>query len=119
MTDRGQADRERWARLRFAIIGPLLAAPPAKGELQRTLRELSTRNWQHPVTGRPVRFGMSTLEAWYYAARGAGDDPVKALRRRIRVDAGRSRVISPRLAAALEAQYRLHPGWTVYWQAYQ
>jgi hypothetical protein len=23
--------RDRWARLRFAIIGPLLAAPPAVG----------------------------------------------------------------------------------------
>jgi hypothetical protein len=35
MVDRGDpADRDRWARLRFAIIGPLLAAPPraAAGE---------------------------------------------------------------------------------------
>jgi putative transposase len=113
MTDRGQADRERWARLRFAIIGPLLAAPPARGELQRALRELSARSWQHPVSGRPVRFGRSSLERWYYAAQNAGDDPVRVLRRRIRADAGRSRRMSSNLVAALEAQYRQHPGWTV------
>jgi hypothetical protein len=29
--------RDRWARLRFSIIGPLLAAPPAAGELQAAL----------------------------------------------------------------------------------
>jgi hypothetical protein len=35
VTDRGDpVDRDRWARLRFAIIGPLLAAPPLKGELR-------------------------------------------------------------------------------------
>ena len=67
MTDRGQGDRDRWARLRFAIIGPLLAAPPAKGQLQAALRELSARSWQHPVSGEAVRFGMSTLERWYSA----------------------------------------------------
>ncbi len=27
------ADPDRWARLRFAIIGPVLAAPPRRGEL--------------------------------------------------------------------------------------
>jgi hypothetical protein len=114
VTDRGHAaDRDRWARLRFAIIGPLLAAPPAKGELQSALRELSARSWQHPVSGRPVRFGMSTLERWYYAARGAGDDPVTVLRTRIRTDAGRSRRIKPTLVAAIEAQYQQHPSWSV------
>jgi transposase InsO family protein len=114
VADRGQAaDRERWARLRFAIIGPLLAAPPAKGELQAALRELSARSWQHPVSGERVRFGMSTLERWFYAARGAGDDPVTVLRTRVRADAGRSRRVSATLMAALEAQYRQHPGWSV------
>lgn len=110
--DRRKGDRDRWARLRFAIIGPLLAAPPAKGELQTALRELSARTWQHPVSGRPVRFGVSTLERWLHAAR-RGDDPVKVLRRRIRADAGRSRQLSPTLMAAIEAQYKRHPNWAV------
>jgi hypothetical protein len=30
---------ERWARLRFSVIGHLLAAPPAKGELRDHLTE--------------------------------------------------------------------------------
>jgi putative transposase len=113
LTDQGKGDRDRWARLRFAIVGPLLAAPPAKGRLQAALKELSERTWQHPVSGRPVRFGVSTLERWFYAARGAGDDPVTVLRRRIRIDAGRSRQLSPTLMAAIEAQYKQHPTWSV------
>jgi hypothetical protein len=52
MTDQPDpADRDCWARLRFAIIGPLLAAPPAMGELQDALRALSRRTWKHLTTG--------------------------------------------------------------------
>jgi putative transposase len=113
LTDRAKVDRNRWARLRFAIIGPLLAAPPPKGQLQAALRELSERTWQHPVTGKPVRFGLSTLERWFYAARGAGDDPVTVLRTRVRADAGQSRQLSPTVMAAIEAQYKQHPSWSI------
>ena len=74
---RDQADHDRWARLRFAVIGPLLAAPPEDGELQQALRTLSQRQWRHPVSGEPVQFGVSTIERWYYAARNAGSDPVE------------------------------------------
>lgn len=35
--------RDRWARLRFSIIGPLLAAPPAAGELQAALTQLAVK----------------------------------------------------------------------------
>jgi hypothetical protein len=47
---------ERWARLRFSIIGALLAAPPAKGALRAALQQLAAREWRHPSTGAPVRF---------------------------------------------------------------
>ena len=70
--------RDRWARLRFSIIGPLLAAPPAAGELQSALAALADKGWRHPSSGREVRFGQSTLERWYYSARAASD-PVAAL----------------------------------------
>jgi putative transposase len=114
LIDRGDpADRDRWARLRFEIIGQLLAAPPRKGELQNILRDLSSRTWQHLVTGLPVRFANSTLERWFLAARRAKQDPVAALKRRVRVDAGRYRALSPRLIEALHIQYRQHPGWTI------
>jgi putative transposase len=59
--------RDRWARLRYAIIGPLLAAPPAPGDLQAALSELAARPWRHPLTGLEVRFGASTIQRWYSA----------------------------------------------------
>lgn len=105
--------RDRWARLRFAIVGPLLAAPPATGELQRALRELAARTWRHPNTGEALRFGVSTIERWYYAARAAQADPVSALKTRVRLDAGSQRSLNKTLASAIHAQHRAHPGWTV------
>ena len=58
--------RDRWARLRFSIIGHLLAAPPAAGELHRELAALAAKTWRHPATGLPVRFAFSTLERWLF-----------------------------------------------------
>ena len=71
--------RDRWARLRFSIIGPLLAAPPAPGEVHDALATLAARTWRHPISGQDVRFGLSTIERWYYAARSAAD-PIVVLR---------------------------------------
>ena len=114
MTDQPDpGDRDRWARLRFAVIGPLLAAPPAKGELQDALRALSRRTWEHPTTGKPIQFGKSTLERWFYAARRAHQDPVAVLKTKVRSDAGRHRVVSPTLIEAIHAQYCQHPSWSV------
>ena len=107
-----KADPNDWARLRFAIIGPLLAAPPARGELRQALVNLSRQQWRHPVSGLPVGFSVATLERWYYAARRA-QDPVAALRRRRRDDAGRQRQLSSALIQALHQQYRQWPGWTM------
>ena len=103
--------RDRWARLRFSIIGPLLAAPPASGELSAALTALATKSWRHPHSGRDVRFGVSTLQRWYYTARAAAD-PVAALKDRLRGDIGRFPSLSPAVIAVLTTQYREHPGWT-------
>lgn len=105
-------DPDRWARLRFAIIGPLLAAPPPQGELRQALQALAKRSWKHPLNGTVVRYSYATLERWYYAARTA-QDPVAVLRRRRRNDAGRTRRLSTALIQALEQQYQHHPSWTV------
>lgn len=104
--------RDRWARLRFSIIGPLLAAPPAAGELHNALANLAARTWRHPTSGLDVRFGVSTLERWYYAARRAAD-PVAALKNRLRGDIGQFPSLSPTAIACLETQYREHPGWSM------
>lgn len=103
--------RDRWARLRFALIGPLLAAPPQAGELQAALRELAAKSWRHPTTGHDVRFGVSTLERWYYQARRSVD-PVATLRNRLRGNIGRFPSLSPGAVEGLIHQYREHPGWT-------
>ncbi len=101
-------DPDRWARLRFAIIGPLLAAPPPRGDLRQALRQLAQQSWQHPVTGVAVRFGAATLERWFYMARRA-HDPVAALRRRRRQDAGQPRQLSLAVMQAVRAQYQRWP----------
>ena len=72
--------QDRWARLRFAVVGPLLSAPPAPGELAPELTRLAGKLWRHPVSGEPVRFARSTIERWYYAARAERKDPVAVLR---------------------------------------
>jgi len=107
----GRSNHERWAALRHAIIGPLLAAPPERGELARELRRLSERTWKHPITGQPKRFGVSTLERWLSAARSA-DNPIQALRRQVRRDAGTRRSMTPLVCAALRVQHRQHCGWS-------
>ena len=104
--------RDRWARLRFSIIGPLLAAPPAPGELISALTVLATKSWRHPVSGLDVCFGVSTLERWYYVARSAAD-PVAALRDRLRGNIGRFPSLTPASIDCLTTQYREHPGWTM------
>ena len=69
MQSRGSRVHELWARFRFSVIGHLLAAPPAKGLLCLELDQLAAREWRHPITGTVVRFGLSTIERWYYRAR--------------------------------------------------
>jgi len=104
-------DRDAWARLRFAVVGPLLSSPPEGRQLQLALRELAQREWTHPGRGTPVRFGVSTIERWYYLARNA-TDPVNALRRRVRLDKGRTKVLPVQITTLIRAQHREHPGWS-------
>ena len=35
---------EQWARFRFSVIGPSLAAPPERGDLQEELKSLAAKN---------------------------------------------------------------------------
>lgn len=111
MTNPDPPERDRWARLRFSIIGSLLAAPPAPRELGAAFLALAAKTWRHPVSGLDVRFGASTIERWYYRARRAAD-PVAALRDAPRGDEGGFPSLTPVAIAALTLQYREHPGWT-------
>jgi transposase InsO family protein len=112
VTDPSQArTSERWARFRFGVVGQLLAAPPSPGDLQQRLRALAAQSWRHPVSGQSVKFGLSTLERWYYAARD-GTDPVQALARQTRSDQGTHPAISAQAAEWLALQHREHPSWS-------
>ena len=110
-TDQPGSVHERWARLRFAVIGRLLSAPPPRGELRAEIERLASRTWTHPVTGDTVSFGVSTIERWYYRARPA-TDPVSALRNRVRRDRGKRPSLTEAHKRAIHAQYRAHPSWT-------
>jgi putative transposase len=103
---------EQWARFRFSVVGPLLAAPPQPGELQTRLEALAAQKWRHPIGGQWVTFGRSTIERWYYTALHEKRDPVAALRRKPRSDQGQHPALSQPLREALTLQYRQHPNWS-------
>lgn len=103
---------ERWARLRYSIIAPLLTSPLPAGKLRETLALLASKEYVHPF--RPddtVTFGVSSIERWYYLARRS-QDPIAALGRKIRADAGSERVMSARLMVELESQFQAHRRWS-------
>lgn len=111
MTVVDSVKRDRWARLRFSIIGPLLAAPPGPGQLHGALQHLAAKTWRNPVSGLDIAFSFPTLERWYYAAKAAGD-PVAVLKDSLRGDIGRFPSMKPVVMDALTTQYREHQGWT-------
>ena len=93
------------------MVGPLLASPRRRGELRAALEELAAKTWRHPTNGGSVRFSARTLERWYYAAKNS-NDPVSALRRKERSDAGAQRSVSAKVRRLLEDSHRAHSGWS-------
>jgi hypothetical protein len=66
---------ERWARFRFSVIGPLLAAPPEWGELQEQLKSLAAKKWHHPADNG---FNLALNARWGSAnPKGAGSGCVE------------------------------------------
>lgn len=110
--DEKDQSRGSWARLRFAVVGPLFASPPRHGDLTEEIARLAEKSWRHPRTGEPVSFGRSTIERWLYAAR-ASRDPVAALARTVRRDRGSQPSLALELRELVRRQYEEHPGWTV------
>ncbi len=100
-----------WAQFRFSVIGGLLARPAKSGQLQKELGVLADREYLHPTTGEWVKFGTSTIERWYYQALKT-QNPVDALARKIRSDAGQPIAMSQKLLAILQKQYENYPNWS-------
>ncbi len=113
MKDESKGSHRKWARFRFSVIGGLLASPPPRGELRAELKALAAKTWTHPITETPACFGVSTIERWYYTALKAGSDPVGALRRKVRCDAGTHPSLGEALRVALEGQHRGHRRWSI------
>ena len=113
-TDHAPSARVRWARLRFQIVGPLLAAPADAGELKGRIEELAARAWRHPTTGGSTHFSFKTIERWWYIARDA-KDPFAALARRVHGHAGTHPSVSAALADAIAGQHRDHPRWSFHY----
>lgn len=111
MNDANTPARVRWARLRFSILGPLLASPPEDGELSARLEALAAQSYRHPTTGEGVRFALKTIERWYYTVRDK-DDPLVALERKVPKHAGTFPSMPRRLGEALGRQHREHPRWS-------
>lgn len=112
MTDEtSTAARVRWARLRFAIIGPLLSAPAEAGELAPRIAELAARPWRHPTTGDTIRFSFKSLERWYYLARSE-QDPIRALERKVPKHAGTHPSVAAAVAEAIRTLRKQHPRWS-------
>jgi putative transposase len=107
-----QAGDQRWARFRFSVVGPLLSAPPRRGELRDELKRLAARQWVHPITDKWVRVGLSTIERWYYRALRERSDPLGVLGRKIREDHGTHPSLSAPLRSELARQHRQHPDWS-------
>jgi putative transposase len=101
----------RWARLRFSIIGPLLASPPKRGELTDRIAKLAATPWKHPTSGEVLYLSGKTIEKHFYAARGAAD-PLVALARKVPKHAGTHPSVSEPLAKAIAQQYDEHRSWS-------
>jgi hypothetical protein len=107
-----RSGHQRWAEFRFGVIGALLASPPEKHDLQNRLRELSEKEWTHPIKGEKFKISFPTLERWYYKSLHQDKDPVGGLRRKLRADSGTTRHLTPEIKSWLEKNYLSHPSWS-------
>lgn len=111
-SEKRRSSKERWAEFRFGVVGALLSSPPERGELQKALRELAARSWRHPMTGKPTTYGIATIERWYYRSRRESGSVVQSLRRKTRLDIGRSVVLDEGIKNFIHEQHRQHSSWS-------
>lgn len=100
-----------WGQFRFSVISGLLTRPPEKGRLGEEIRLLASRCYRHPTKDEWINLGASTIERWYYRALDA-PDPVAALSRRVRSDAGKTKALNARQLTELDKQYKKYPHWS-------
>lgn len=100
-----EEQRTEVALWRLGVLGPLVSAELAHGDVRLLCEEASERSYRRP-DGRHVALQPRTIAAWHYAYRQGG---LEGLKPRGREDAGRSRAIAPELAERLLALKREEP----------
>ena len=89
------------ALFRLSVLGPLVSRERLeRGELQKGIRELSTREYAIPDSKRR-HLGEKTIEAWYCAWRRDG---IVGLLPKTRLDSGRSKIAAAVQEAVLAAK---------------
>ena len=104
---------ERWAHFRFSVIGPLLAAPPARGQLQKQLKELGGQKVAAPdfrPMGRCSAFRPSSAGI----TKRSAPRPVrwKCSSAKSAPTTGTHPSVGPKLIELLAEQHRQHPSWS-------
>ena len=101
---------EAVALFRAEIVGAICHREMSRGELALAIRTIAECRYRPPGRRASKRFGISTLERWYYAYRRGG---LAALRPSPRSDRGRARELSAAQRALLLDIRREHPLATV------
>ena len=100
-----------WAEFRLSVVGHLVVGDVERGQLVAELKSLSAKKWKHPITGRRVTFGYSTIEHWYYIVLNNPKAPLRALSKR-RCDAGVPRSLTKQVRHYLTRQAKRHSSWS-------
>ena len=104
--------RVRWARLRFSIIGPLLASPADGGDLKRRIEELAAALLETPADRRGDPVLLQDHRA--VVLRRARPERSASPRSHARSTPARARTRAswPRSHEAIARQHREHPRWS-------
>src|SRR5450830_1509279 len=93
------------ALFRLSVLGALVSRERLhRGELQKTIRELASREYAIPHSQRSI-LAEKTIQAWYYTWRKEG---IAGLAPKVRIDRGQSK-ITPALQEAVLAAKRDNP----------
>ena len=100
-----EEQQKQLALWRVGVLGPLVSADLAHGDVSRVCKEQAQRWYKRP-NGLRVKLSWRTLESWHYSYRRGG---FAALMPSPRSDSGRSRVIADDIAEQIVALKQERP----------
>jgi hypothetical protein len=109
-TRTGAPGSRPWAEFRLAVVGHLVVCAE-RGQLRAELKSLSAKQWKHPITGKRVTFGFSTIEHWYYKALTNPGALLATLSKK-RCNSGQPRSLSKQVCHYLASQAQRHASWS-------